>query len=135
MGKKLSFFLKFGIVGILNTGIDFGVFTILTYAGIPYVIAQCFSYGCGVLNSYILNRSWTFQRKERANQREFEKFAFVNIIILAMTSGLLAILFQHAGWPMLISKCCTTAIGVVVNFIGTRLWVFVEHPQERREQI
>ncbi|WP_028403218.1 GtrA family protein [Ectobacillus panaciterrae] len=135
MANKLLPFIKFGIVGILNTGIDIAIFTLLTYAGIPYLLAQCISYGSGVLNSYILNRSWTFQRKEKVNQREFLKFTGVNLITLGITSGLLIILYQHAGWPMLISKLCTTAIGVVVNFIGTRLWVFTEHPKERRDHI
>ncbi|WP_027415945.1 GtrA family protein [Aneurinibacillus terranovensis] len=134
MVKKLYTLLKFGIVGIINTGIDFSLFAILKNLGTSYIAAQCLSYGCGVLNSFLFNRSWTFKRNARINRQEIGKFLCVNIITLVVTSGFLVVLIQFAGWPMLISKCFATAVGIVVNFMGTRNWVFVE-PKERGEQI
>jgi putative flippase GtrA len=127
MTNKLTSFLKFCAVGLLNTGIDFLVFTILTFFNMQYLEAQCISYGCGVVNSYIINRIWTFQRREKANRLEFFKFITVNILTLVITSCLLSFLYQHIGWPMLLSKLCATAVGVIVNFIGTRIWVFTDH--------
>jgi putative flippase GtrA len=53
-------FLKFCLVGGVNTGIDFALFALLTLAGLPYLAAQVISYSCGVLNSYFINGKWTF---------------------------------------------------------------------------
>ncbi|WP_379970290.1 GtrA family protein [Ectobacillus sp. sgz5001026] len=63
------------------------------------------------------------------------KFVFVNIITLVITSVMLVILHQYAGWSILISKCGVTALGLIVNFTGSRFWVFAEHTKERRGSI
>lgn len=124
MVKKWVTFIKFGLVGVLNTAIDFAVFALLTFFGLPYLISQCISYGCGVLNSYIVNRSWTFQQENKADRREFGKFVFVNVLTLAITSALLAAFYQGLGLPLLAGKLAATILGVLVNFAGSRFWVF-----------
>ncbi|MEK1833354.1 GtrA family protein [Priestia megaterium] len=43
----------------------------LSYLGVYYIIAQCVSYGCGVLNSYLLNRTWTFQQQGNRGSMNF----------------------------------------------------------------
>lgn len=44
--------VKYNIVGVINTLVDFLVYQLLTYLGMKYAIAQCISYSCGILNSY-----------------------------------------------------------------------------------
>ncbi|MFD2618534.1 GtrA family protein [Terrilactibacillus laevilacticus] len=128
MSNSIVSIIKFGIVGCLNTLIDFIVFALLTAVGIPYVISQCISYGAGVLNSYILNRSWTFkQSKQTGKTQEFGKFVVVNIVTLFITLSLLAFFYQVMGYPKLVSKGIATIIGVAINFVGSRFWVFREH--------
>jgi putative flippase GtrA len=123
MNKHLAQMLKFGMIGAVNTGIDFGVFTILTLCGWSYLPAQCLSYPCGVLNSYVMNRSWTF-KESRHSKFAFLKFTFLNLFILLINSSLLALLHHNAGWSIWISKLCATGAGVLVNYAGSRLWVF-----------
>ena len=45
-------FIKFNAVGILNTSVDFCVFTILTFLSVNSLIAQVISYSCGMINCY-----------------------------------------------------------------------------------
>ena len=54
--------VKYNIVGVINTLVDFLVYQLLTYLGMKYAIAQCISYSCGILNSYFFNSRWTFKR-------------------------------------------------------------------------
>ncbi|MTT31884.1 GtrA family protein [Terrilactibacillus sp. BCM23-1] len=125
MSNSIVSMIKFGIVGCLNTLIDFIVFALLTALGLPYVISQCISYGAGVLNSYVLNRSWTFEQKNQTNKtQEFVKFVLINMITLLITLSLLAYFYQVIGLPQLVSKAMATIIGVAINFIGSRFWVF-----------
>jgi putative flippase GtrA len=123
MNKHLAQMLKFGMIGAVNTGIDFGVFTLLTLCGWSYLPAQCLSYTCGVLNSYVMNRSWTF-KESRHSKFAFLKFTFLNLFVLLITSSLLALLLHNAGWSIWISKLCATGAGVLVNYAGSRVWVF-----------
>nr|WP_052759573.1 GtrA family protein [Paenibacillus sp. DMB20] len=63
--KRESFrsFIVFGLVGVLNTGIDVAVFSLLTWWQLPWLAAQIAGYGCGVLNSFLMNRKWTFKQR------------------------------------------------------------------------
>lgn len=124
--------LRFGVVGSLNTGVDLAAFSLLVYAGVPYLLAQCASFLLGTCNSYWLNRRWTFRRKDAANAREGAKFLILNVLTLAATSALLALLHQAAGWPVIGGKLGATAAGFVLNYAGNRLWVF-ESTEARSE--
>ena len=63
--KGLGQFIKFNVVGIMNTAVDFGVFMILNhYLGLIYAVSQVISYSCGMVNSYFLNKFWTFQKEK-----------------------------------------------------------------------
>jgi putative flippase GtrA len=117
-------FIKFCMVGGVNAGIDFTVFTLLTLAGMPYVAAQCVSYLCGGLNSYIMNRKWTFQSKGTFNRIESMKFITINALSLLITSALLIVLHQYLHWPVTLSKLVSMGAGLMLNYLGNRLWVF-----------
>ncbi|KHD85404.1 GtrA family protein [Bacillus ginsengihumi] len=131
MFDKLRQLCKFGIVGIANTLIDCIVFFILTTFHIEYLVAQACSYSAGMVNSYILNRSWTFQVRKKASFQEMIRFIVINVIVYGITSLLLFIFHQQMHMPLMIAKLGATVAGIAVNFIGSRLWVFqVKHQKE-----
>jgi len=111
-------------VGGLNTAIDFFVFSLLSYLGLYYIVAQWISYGCGVLNSYLLNRTWTFQQQGKRGKYEFLKFTSLNVFTLIVTSFLLTLFHYKFSLPLPYSKVLVTIVSVGLNYIGTRFWVF-----------
>ncbi|QHW35199.1 GtrA family protein [Paenibacillus rhizovicinus] len=115
--------MKFGAVGLLNTGADLLVFTMLTAAGSNVVTAQIIAYACGMLNSYLLNRSWTF-RSNASRSREMPRFILLNLVVLACVTWLLELLHSGAGMSLLTSKLAATGAGMLVNYAGSRFWVF-----------
>src|ERR1700730_10634557 len=134
MNNRLVPLLKFGMIGLLNTGIDFAVFTILTLWDVPLLIAQCISYTCGVLNSFIMNRTWTFQQRGQYSG-QLIKFIAVNLLTLLITYGLLLLFNRYVGWSMLFSKLIATGMSLIVNFAGSRLWVFRDNNQMKRSEL
>jgi putative flippase GtrA len=122
--KESIHYLKFCIVGGVNTAIDFLVFSLLSYLGVYYIIAQCVSYGCGVLNSYFLNRTWTFQQQDKSDNYEFLKFTTLNVFTLIVTSFLLTLLHYKFSIPLPYSKVLVTIVSVGLNYIGTKFWIF-----------
>jgi Predicted membrane protein len=123
MAKRPLEFLKFSLVGAVNTGVDFLVFTVLTNLGALMLIAQCISYTCGVLNSFLLNRAWTFRGRVQSS-RSFFRFTVLNLGTLSVTYGLLVYFHDHLVWPILVSKLLATGVSLVINFTGSRLLVF-----------
>ncbi|MGG4467172.1 GtrA family protein [Paenibacillus alvei] len=126
MTRKWLVFLKFGIVGSLNTIIDFVVYALLTSVGANYLLSQILSYSCGLLNSYFVNRTWTFKQKDKASMKEFIRFLAVNAATLSLTLILLDFLYTKQGLNLLLSKFLVTAIGTIFNFIGTKMLVFTK---------
>ena len=79
--KLLQFrFVRFCITGGLNTLVDFIVFFLLTGSlNWPVIPSQVISYSAGILNSYCINRRWTFQTRNRFFGREMLWFIGVNL--------------------------------------------------------
>jgi putative flippase GtrA len=123
MNKLIVQLMKFGLVGAVNTGIDFTVFTLLTLWGWPHLLAQSASFTSGVMNSYFMNRSWTFQAS-RDDKGQFLKFMSMNAVLMVMTSCLLVWFSEYLDWPLWSSKLAATGSGVILNYIGSRKWVF-----------
>jgi putative flippase GtrA len=116
-------FLKFGCVGVLNTGLDVAIFFLLTRLGTPYLAAQVVSYSCGAANSYLLNKLWTF-RTCGLSYSEMARFTTVNLVSLAISVVALKLLHDGAGLGLALSKGGATAIALGANFLGNKLWVF-----------
>lgn len=134
--------VKFAIVGVLNTLVDFAVFqTLNLLLGWVYV-AQIFGYTCGIVNSYLWNSNWTFREQRTRSLREMMLFLVVNLISLGVSLGVIWLCREVFGvtnewaatWmPDLLSgfvkgdtiaKLIATCVAIVVNFVGNRLFVF-----------
>lgn len=102
-------------------------------AGAPYLPAQALSYSAGVVNSYFCSRTWTFRVARKANFPEAVSFILVNGLSLSAASGLLYILYDVSHLDLWLSKCFATGAGAMVNFTGSRLWVFAENQKARGE--
>lgn len=128
--KRHQEFLSFCLVGGLNTGIDFAVFALLFAWEVPLLPAHVLSYGCGILNSFWLNRKWTF--KDQVNRssfaskslRQMVQFIGLNLVSLALTYVLLVWVHDTWGWTMLLSRLFAITASLAINFAGSRLWVF-----------
>ncbi len=129
MGKLKELFLqavKFGLVGVLNTLVDMGVFWLLTrlpFFAAYYGLSHTISFACGMLNSFIWNRRWTFQDKRRMTGGRALRFVLVNAASYG-ASLLVLTLLVRAGYPEMSAKVIATPCALAVNFLGNKLFVF-----------
>ena len=120
-------FVRFAIVGCSNTILDFTVFTILREMfGVYYLWCQAAGYTFGTLNSFFLNKKWTFESKTSSFQTsmQFGKFIFVNLVSLGVSLIGLRLLSGHWHINVYIAKVAVTAISQLVNYSSYRFWVF-----------
>jgi len=122
--QELLRFVKFGLTGAMNTLVDFLAFTVLSWCGVNLYLSQVLSYSAGMLNSYVVNRSWTFHAKGRFFGPQMRRFLIVNLSLLALSLGILRIAAGTLGLPRLAAKLCATAVTMVLGFLLNRLWVF-----------
>ena len=120
--------IKFNIVGVLNTLVDISVFSLLTHLFTLAVLpANAISYTCGLLNSYIWNKRWTFKQTNGTGQnvsREIFSFLIVNIITFGLNTGLIQLCTNFIGLSAWLSKIIATIITLAANYIGYSRLVF-----------
>ena len=119
--------VKFGLVGVVNTLIDYAVTNLLVlipFFGKHYVAANCIGFLCGMGNSLLMNKRWTFKQKERMTTRQIVCFLVVNLLALAVSSLVLTWTQERLALPFFIGKGIAVVGSVGVNFVGSKLIVF-----------
>lgn len=117
-------FIKFGLVGGLNTAIHYVVFLLLLRLGTPLLLASALGYTVGLLNSFLLNRSWTFRVSGGQRRRQFVCFVVVNLVALGLNLLALELLVSEMHLAPELAQVLAIGASLVVNFIGNRWWVF-----------
>jgi len=122
----ISLAIKFGLVGVINTGVDAGIYFMLTrwfgMGDIP-VLAKMLSFSAGVINSYFWNERWTFAA---ANKRrgQFGIFVLVNTAALAINAGSMKLGLETLAIGELFSLLLATAAAFSWNFVLSKTVVF-----------
>ena len=123
--NEIKKFLKFGITGVMNTAVDFLVYTLLvSVCGMGLYVSQVISYCCGMLNSYVINRKWTFSTKNGFFSLELVKFVILNLAMMLLGMGIIYLAAERLGLHKLIGKLISTVLVMVINFVISNLWVF-----------
>ncbi len=129
---------KFGLVGALNTFIDFGILNtaiilVETASGIHFPIFKGISFIAAATNSYFWNKHWTFEKKESLfASGEFAKFIAVTFVGFLLNVGSASLIVNIVGPQYGIGENLWANIGAFVavfvafiwNFIGSKLIVF-----------
>lgn len=122
---KLLEITRFAAVGLINTGIDMAVFSIaLFWLGINLVIANTIAYSVAIINSYLMNKYWTFAGRSASNisTREFILFLFFNLGGLALSNVTVFLLAKYV--VPLIAKLGAVGVTFIWNYLTIRKFVF-----------
>ena len=127
---------RYGGVGLLNTLIDLIVLNglIACFGNDHLLLLNGIAYATGAVNSYVLNRLWTFAPQHRATWGEVVRFALVTLLGIACNDALLWLAqgvlapFTTNRW-FLTNAAKVIAIGgtTLLSYLGLRLWVFAAH--------
>ncbi len=121
----LTQFIKFSLVGVLNTAIHYGIFYVTyTYMGLHHYLASTLGFCVAVTNSYLINKHWTFKTKGSNVNREFAKFIIVNLITLSINLGSMALLVEQFSMDPRIAQLASIGLTLSINFLGNKFWTF-----------
>jgi len=122
---ELSKVIRFCLVGVCNTAVDFFIFWTMTeWVRLSVYIAQVMAYCIATGNSYLLNSSWTFGNGRHYSWSQFIKFIAVNLTSL-LTSLLLLFIFNDImNWDKMVTKVVIAFFTFAINYLGNRFWVF-----------
>jgi len=122
--NKFKRFIGYGIVGVINTVVDFAVYSImLSVIGLPPWLSQIIGFSAGTVVSFVLNSGVVFKDSERSRGAQFLLFVIVNVVSLGITTGLVH-LFTSFGMNAYIAKFIVLVFKVFFNYFGYKLFVF-----------
>jgi putative flippase GtrA len=125
----LGLIARFGLVGLANTVLGFGVIAGLDVGlHVAPALANAAGYGVGVLSGFLLNRSFVF-RSQGGYRSTGAKYFLMVILAFALNQAVLFAAGRVLGpgsWQHLLAQLCGMGTYTVVTFILCKVWVFRE---------
>jgi putative flippase GtrA len=132
--KKIDLrtFTKFGVTGFINTGVDWLAFTVfLEIFGLQARFAQVAAHSIAIINSYIINKNWTFKNDNAKDKsrggfpyKEIFKFLAVQGTSLCIGYAGMVILHNNLGLNEYLCKIPIVCVTIIINYFGNKLLVF-----------
>ena len=84
--------IRFSIVGVGNTLVNWSIFFILNAFGVYYIISNIIAYTIATINSYIWNSLWVFKYGQGLDINTSVKFFILNLVGLTVNTTIMYIL-------------------------------------------
>lgn len=133
--------VRFGLVGVINTAVDFIVLNILVGVfGVPLIVSNIASTTAAMLTSFGLNKKVVFKGSEGSTRRQFILFFIVTLsaIWLVQSTVIFAVysvLESSAGLPepviLNLAKLAGISAGLVWNYVGYSRFVFTKNSHKK----
>jgi putative flippase GtrA len=117
--KSLINFMKFILVGGINTGITYSLYLLLLLL-MPYMPAYTLSYLIGIILSYYLNSKLVF--KESISWKKFIKFPIVYVVQYLISTLLLLISVDYLEISDKIALLISIVVTIPITY-GLSKWV------------
>jgi putative flippase GtrA len=116
---------RFAVVGVINLSIDLAIFSVALYLlGAHLLVANTVAYSVATINSYLMNKYWTFAGKSapEITTSEFTRFVLFNLAGLLLSN---VAVFTFAKYVLpIIAKLGAVGVTFVWNYLTIRRYVF-----------
>lgn len=128
MERLIQQMLKFGVVGFLAFGIDYGLLMLLSQVvGVNPVLSAAISFCVSLVFNYLASMRYVFKhRDDMSRSREFVIFLILSAIGLGINE---LIMWAGVAWlggsalAVTAIKVFATAVVMVWNFVSRKKWL------------
>ena len=118
-------FIKFCIIGTLNTVIDYSVYLLLNRVfDIYFLYANIMAIAVAMTSSFVFNKYWTFRNHEKKIKSQSLKFVIVNIVYFFLNNSIVFVLASYLAFYDIFAKIIATIVCLFWNFFANRYWTF-----------
>ncbi len=126
--KKLSQFVKFGVVGLVNNLIFYVVYIILVFFSVHYLISSFSGFFVSVINAYYWNDKYVFRAEDRQEQEWWKGFLKTFLSYagtgLVLNNILLVLWVDIIGMSEILGPMLNLLITIPLNYILNKYWAF-----------
>ena len=116
-------FIKFGIVGFSNTIVGFGVYYILLFCNVHYILAGFISWLISVFNAFYWNNKFVFQSGSGWRKTLLRTYVSYGMSFLVSTT-LMYILVEFCAISPVLAPVICLLVTVPLNFLLNKFWAF-----------
>ena len=117
--------IKFGIVGVISTALDYGLMVLFTEGfGIFYLLSSTLSYAISLIFNYFASMKFVFRsREDMGRLREFVTFTLLCLMGMGLNQLILWLIVEKCGIYYMISTILATVVVMVWNFVTRKLFL------------
>jgi len=140
-------FVRFALVGILNTSVDILLLNLLlwrfpTHNANLLLGYNSLAYMLGAINSFYFNKYWTFKQSKKTTSNQLLRFALISLLGIVCNDGIIWIVARvlhpciasNFLWAN-VSKAVAIIGTAAVSYFGMRLWVFAGSSREKTKVV
>ena len=124
--------IRFGIVGAINTALDFGLLFLFTHLGLPKIASNTLSTGLAFGFSFFANKKCTFRSSGGSIKHEIVLFTIVTLFglwvlqngVIWLFSPLCTAVLHNESFALLAAKLAGTIVSLTWNYLTYDLLVF-----------
>jgi len=121
--------MSFGMVGVVNSAVDFGVFALAySYFDVPIIQANVLSWCVAVSGSYVMNSLTTFAHESGRELRAKAYFSFALSQVAGLVANTTTVVVARHFMPVLVGKVLAIGVSFLVNFTLSHFIVFRKRP-------
>lgn len=127
MKPELRQFVRFGIIGVVNTLFDLLIYTALIKSSEffekNYLLAGLIAFLLATMNSFYWNKHWTFEDKSKTTKKLVLQFYIAASSSLLVNELVLGVAVS-IGVGLILSKLIASGLAAGTNFFVQRFWTF-----------
>ena len=126
MSKLLGQLMKFGVVGIIATVIDFVVLTILTETfGVYYLTSAAIGFIVATLFNYVASMRYVFNSRFGPHEKRKELIIFIllSVVGLGLNQFFMWLFVEFFSIFYIFSKVLATVLVMTWNFVSRKIFI------------
>ncbi len=121
---KYQTFIKFCVVGLVNTILTVIIYNALLFVNVHFNIANLIAFALTWLNAFYWNGKHVFKG---AGRKAMARYFILYVGTFLLGSGLLYLLVRGLGMNETLAQIPVVAINTGINYIGSKTWAFKRH--------
>lgn len=119
---ELGRIIRFGLVGLLSTGIYMGLFALITRL-LPPVEASVLAYALSALVNFVMQSRFTF-RQQALSGSSAVRFVAMHLFCMVVNSSLLWLATGPLGQPAMLAQTVIVIFVAGLSYLISRFWVY-----------
>ena len=122
--EALVRFIKFCLVGLLNTAISYVTYAVLTKLGLHYIAASVIAFFVSTTHAYLWNRGFVFGGAGKWWTELLKTYCSYGVTGLLLYNALLYLFTDILHFSPYISPLPVLLVTIPCNFLLNRYWTF-----------